>query len=52
MIRSLIFKNFGPFRGEHRVDLRPMAYAITAHYDAECRRASANDADQKASGTS
>lgn len=35
MIRSLVIKNAGPFRGEHRLDLRPLAYAITARYEAD-----------------
>ena len=30
MIRSLLLRNAGPFRGEHRLELGPKAYAITA----------------------
>ncbi len=35
MIRSLHLKNAGPFRGEHRLELGPKAYAITARYESD-----------------
>lgn len=35
MIRSLLLFNAGPFKGKHRVDLRSMAYAITARYESD-----------------
>jgi len=35
MIRAIILRNAGPFRGDHVVELGPVAYALTGRYDAD-----------------
>lgn len=38
MIRALRFRNFGPFRGEHFIELQPICYAMTARRDTDPTR--------------
>lgn len=38
MIRRIVLRNFGPFRGEHVVELGPKAYAVNARFEADPSR--------------